>query len=169
MRSSCRQTWNSTPAYICRLRMSVWTAIHLLHILLSISRQAHSGEGLTIYLGRTHDIICLVAATLKYMVERSLSKGVLFQFEDGRALTRERFVTAVREALTTTGVDSSKYCGHSFRIGAATMAAERGVQDSLIRTMGRWKSSTYLLYICTPRDTICSVARTLLGGHRSVS
>ena len=122
-------------------------------------------RGVTIYLGRTRGTICPVVATLKYMVERDLSKGPLFRFENGRVLTRERFVTAVREALTTKGVDSSKYCGHSFRIGAATTAAKRGIQDSLIRTMGRWESSAYLLYIRTPRDAICSVAKTLLGGH----
>ena len=102
---------------------------------------------------------------LKYMVERGLSKGALFQFKDRRVLTRERFVTAIREALTTKGVDSSKYCDHSFCIGAAMRAAKRGVQNSLIRTMGRWESSAYLLYIHTLRDAICSVARTPLGGH----
>ena len=124
-------------------------------------------RGVTIYLGRTHSTICPVAATLKYMVERGLSKGPLFMFEDGRLLTRERFVSAVREALATTGVDTAKYCGHSFRIGAATTAAEQGIQDSLIRTMGRWESSAYLLYIRTPRDSICAVAKTLLGSKPS--
>ena len=120
-------------------------------------------RGVTIYLGRTRGTICLVVATLKYMVERDLSKGPLFRFENGRVLTRERFVTAVREALTTKGVDSSKYCGHSFHIGAAKTAVGLRIQDSLVRTMGRWESSAYLLYIWMPRDTICSVVRTLLG------
>lgn len=120
-------------------------------------------RGVTIYLGRTHSQICPVAATLKYVVKRGVSKGPLFIFADGRFLTRERFVAAVREALASSGVDSSKYCGHSFRIGAATTAAEQGIQDSLIRTLGRWQSSAYLLYIRTPRDAICAVAKTLIG------
>ena len=123
-------------------------------------------RGVTVYLGRTHSLICPVVAVLKYVVEKGFSKGPLFVFEDGRPLTRERFVTAVREALAAAGVDTAKYCGHSFRIGAATTAAERGIQDSLIRTMGRWESSAYLLYIRTPRDKICAVAKTLLGDHK---
>jgi len=78
---------------------------------------------------------------LKYVVEKGLSKGSLFVFEDERPLTCEQFVTAVRKVLATTGVDMSKYCGNIFRIGVATMAAEQGIQDSLIRTIGRWESS----------------------------
>ena len=125
-------------------------------------------QGVTIYLGRTHDQICPVAATLNYLVVRGTVKGPLFIFGDGRYLTRDRFVSAVREALQATGVDTSKYAGHSFHIGAAITAAEHGIQDSLIRTMGRWESSAYLLYIRTPKERICSVAKTLLGDRQAV-
>ena len=89
---------------------------------------------MTIYLGRTHGQICPVAAKLAYVVEKGFSKEPLFIFEDRRFLTCERFISAVRQALAATGVDSSKYCGHSFCIGAATMAAEQGVQDSPVFT-----------------------------------
>ena len=88
-------------------------------------------RGVTIYLGRTHNQICPVAATLRYMVERGLAEGPLFVFENGRLLTRERFVAAVRESLASAGVDTAKYSGHSFRIGAATTAAERGITPGL--------------------------------------
>ena len=33
---------------------------------------------------------------------------------------------------------SSCYSGHSFRIGAATAAAKLGVNDSMIKVLGRW-------------------------------
>ena len=71
-----------------------------------------------------------MAATLKYVVARGLSKGPLFVFKDGRLLTHEQFIAAVCEALTTSGVDASKYCGHSFRIGAATTNDLFGGEDS---------------------------------------
>ena len=60
---------------------------------------------------------------LRYLVERGTSSGPLFIFADGRFLTRQRFVLAVRSALARAGVDDAKYGGHSFRIGVATTAA----------------------------------------------
>ena len=75
-------------------------------------------------------------------------------FEDGQFLTRQRFVDAVREALERAGVDQTKYCGHSFRIGAATTAAARGVEDAMIKTLGRWESVAYLQYIKIPRQQL---------------
>ena len=48
-----------------------------------------------------------------------------------RMLTRQRFIAAVRRALVEAGIDPSRYAGHSFRVGAATTAALRGL---LIKT-----------------------------------
>ena len=136
------------------------TSPSYLAIRIKASKTDPFRQGVTIYVGRTNSRICPVAAVLSYLVKRGPTPGPLFMFDDGRYLTRDRFVRAVREALTATGVDALKYAGHSFRIGAATTAANCGVQDSLIRTMGRWESSAYMLYIRTPRDRICAVAAT---------
>ena len=44
--------------------------------------------------------------------------------------------------LTFCGLDPSRYKGYSFRIGAAH-AADRGMTDAQIRTLGRWKSNAF--------------------------
>ena len=75
-----------------------------------------------------------VSAVLGYMVGRGTQPGPFFRFTDGRFLTRDRFVEAIRRALTTMGHNCAHYSGHSFRIGAATTAARQGIQDTLIKT-----------------------------------
>ena len=48
------------------------------------------------------------------------------------------------------GLPHNEFGSHNFRIEAATAAAQAGVEDSVIRTMGRWNSSAFLVYIRTP-------------------
>lgn len=67
----------------------------------------------------------------------------------------------LREALTAAGFDASQYSGHSFRIGTATTAAAVGIEDSLIKTLGRWESSAYQLYVKVPRDRLAVVSKRL--------
>ena len=76
-----------------------------------------------------------MAAILAYLVIRWSDPGPFFRFKDGRGLTRARFVEAVRRALVAAGIEAQSYSGHSFRIGAATTAAAKGVPDSLIKTL----------------------------------
>ncbi len=67
----------------------------------------------------------------------------------------------MREALEEAGVDPGRYNGHSFRIGAATTAAARGLEDSTVRTLGRWKSLAYLEYIKIPREQLATYTARL--------
>ena len=86
-------------------------------------------KGVTVFLGRTGGGICPVAAVLSYMVVRDSSDGPFFKYSDGRYLTRTRFVEEMRQGLAQAGLQAGEYAGHSFRIGAATSAAERGLLD----------------------------------------
>jgi len=95
------------------------------------------------------------------MVLRGSGSGPLFYFQSGAPLTRSKFVAKLRVVLSEVGIECSKYSGHSFRIGAATTAAARGIQDSLIKTMGRWESIAYQLYIRMPQAQLLSVAKTM--------
>ena len=66
-------------------------------------------------------------------------------------MIKSAIVQKLRSALRGIGLNESDYAGHSFRIGAATTAAERGFEDSLIKTLGRWESEAYQLYIRLPQ------------------
>ena len=96
------------------------------------------------------------------MALRGPGEDPLFCFQNGNPLTRQRLVTTMWKVLQRVGIDCSKYLGHSFRIGAATAAA-KGIQDSLIKTMGRCESVAYQLYIRTPQAQLPSVSRALVA------
>ena len=138
----------------------------VLEVHVKASKTDPYRKGVHIYLGRASAELCPVAAVLDYMVRHGQQPGPFFVLESGQFLTRERFVKAMREALTSLGYNCSLYAGHSFRIGAATVAAQHGVQDSLIKTMGRWESAAYLHYIRMPKEVLRSVAATMTGGSR---
>ena len=74
---------------------------------------------------------------LSYLVLRGNSSGPLFIFDSGKYLTRQRLVDELRSALSKAGIESSNYSGHSFRIGAASTAAAKEFDDSLIKVLGK--------------------------------
>ena len=87
-----------------------------------------------------------------YLLVRGTEQDPVFPFQDGRLLTRQKFVEEVQKALQLAGIDQLKYCGHSFHIGAATTAAAKGMEDSVIKILGCWRSLAYLEYVRIPRD-----------------
>lgn len=145
------------------VRVDSTTTPQCIEIRIKSSKTDPFWMGVSTYLGRTNNELCQVAASLDYMVRRGTGAGPFFSFADGSYLTQDRFVRAVRSALDRIGIVSSNYAGHSFRIGAATTAAQRGIQDVLIKTLGRWESSAYTLYVKTPRETLCSVTGALVA------
>ena len=75
-----------------------------------------------------------------FLMQRVKAPGALLLFKDGRLLTCTRFVSALRLTLAESGIDPSLYAGHSFGVSAVTMTALWDLQDSLIKTLGRWNS-----------------------------
>ena len=73
---------------------------------------------------------------LSYLELRGGKPGSLFLFQNRKPLTRPRFIEAVRDALKKTRLDEEKYCSHSFRIGVATTAVSKGMEDCIIKTLG---------------------------------
>ena len=122
-------------------------------------------KGVTICLGRTGLELCPVAALIGYVARRGTNPGPLFRFENGQPLTRPALVREIRGALEAAGFDGSLYAGHSFRIGAATSAAAAGVEDSLIKILGRWQSSAYTEYVKVPQERLANLSARLAAGN----
>jgi hypothetical protein len=78
---------------------------------------------------------------------------------------RPRLVRELRAALRSEGIKASKYkyACQSFRIGAATMTAAVGVEDSLIKILGRWQSAAYSQYLRIQPDDLADVSARLVS------
>ena len=86
----------------------------------------------------------------KYLTLRGVRRGAIFVSEGGLPVLRSVFSSQLLRACHLCGLDPSRYKGHSFRIGAASYAADRGFSDAQIRMLGRWKSNAFLRYIRVP-------------------
>ena len=126
-------------------------------------------KGVATLIGRTNNDLCPVSASAAYITIRGSNEGPFFLLQYQAPLTREHFVKMTRDKLTAAGVDASHYSGHSSRIGAATMASAYEVEDSLIQTLGHWKSAAYLLYVRVPGRFIHTFSEINTGLQYSVS
>lgn len=133
----------------------------VLSINIKASKTDPYRQGVTIYLGASDQLLCPVKALLAYIAARGQVPGPLFHFKDGQPLTREKLVTNLRAALSVAGMDPKSYAGHSFRIGAATVAHLNGIDDSTIMTLGRWKSDAYLRYIRIPKEHLAKISSNI--------
>ncbi|XP_064652692.1 uncharacterized protein LOC135503184, partial [Lineus longissimus] len=90
---------------------------------------------------------CPVSTLTRFMAVRGPIAGPLFLSESGRPVIRREFDLILKTMLNFCGLDSSRFKGHSFRIGAASDAAMQGKSDAQIRLLGRWSSDAFRRYI----------------------
>ena len=105
-------------------------------VVLRRSKTDQFGRGVTVWIGETRDEVCPVRAVMEYTACCGTTAGPFFRLENGIPLTKSRFVQKVRDVLTRAGISHIGYLGHSFRIGAATAAAEARLEDSVIQVLG---------------------------------
>ena len=133
----------------------------MVKVRLKASKTDQARQGCTLVVGSTGDRLCPVAAVLGFMAVVGRRQGPLFQYASGKPLTQAGFVVEVKAALERGGVCSDGFSGHSFRIGAATAAAEAGVGDAVIQLLGRWKSDAYKGYVQPERVRLAGIPRRM--------
>ena len=131
---------------------------------LRVSKTDPFRRGITIHIFRNGSL-CPVMSMQKF-IQMRISQGAvglspLFVDFDNSVLTRDKFIRHMRHLLSRLGCNDSKYCGHSFRIGAATSAASAGIPDHMIQTLGRWTSSCYVRYIKTSHSDLCAAQKQM--------
>ncbi|CAH3161837.1 unnamed protein product, partial [Porites lobata] len=80
-------------------------------------------------IAKSNSTVCAVTALRDYLLQTNPSGATqpLFQFSDGRHLTRSSLTNNLRALLKVCGLDSTCYASHSFRIGAATTVGAAGL------------------------------------------
>ena len=90
---------------------------------------------------------CPVKAVLAFISVRGTTSGPLFCWPGRAPVKRSIFVEQLNRAPRFCNLDPTLYKAHSFRIGAATWAAAKGLSNAQIHQLGRWKSNAFLSYI----------------------
>lgn len=128
--------------------------IHSVNIVITRFKHNTNNRPFTIIIERQPDAqYCPVQCLISYLRLRGHRSGPLFAFANLDPVTITQFNCQLHRALAFCGLDTARYKSHSFRIGAACHAAERGFTDAQIRTLGRWKSDAFKDYIRPPSLT----------------
>ena len=114
-------------------------------------------KGCFIHIGVGRRPLCAVRAVMNYLALRRDAPGPLFLLQNGQPLSRNILTDWLRQIMASARVPGN-FSSHSFRIGAATVAARNGVPDHLIQSMGRWSSNAYQLYIRTPAEALAALS-----------
>ena len=91
--------------------------------------------------------VCPDSTVLAYLGLRGTSPGPMFCWPDASPISHTFFTKALSDALRYCNLDVEGYKSHSFRIGAASWAAAKGMSGAQIIAFGGWKSNAFLRYI----------------------
>ena len=132
-----------------------------LQLRIQTSKTDPFRKGSTIHLTPSGDPVLCPVAALRLFLEGHPGQGALFCFANGARLSKCRLTQLVKALAGRSGVDPARYASHSFRIGAATVAAAAGVPDWQIKALGRWLSGAYHAYIRVPDDQLLAIPALL--------
>lgn len=120
-------------------------------ITLRYSKTDQRGAGCRVRLGQAKNgSLCPMRTMRTYLYFCPTVQGSLFCHQDGTPITMFQFRALFYRALELLGLDRTRYGLHSFRIGAASMAAVIGLPARDIQRIGRWRSCAFKYYVRDP-------------------
>ena len=127
--------------HLARLDIS-FTSDGSLLLHLKASKTDPFQMGCSITLIPSGHSVCAVRAMHRYLAHQLPDNSTpLYFFSTGQFLTRDKVTSILGFQLQRLGFATESYASHSFRIGAATTAAEAGLLPWLIQTLGHWSSN----------------------------
>ncbi len=95
--------------------------------------------------------------------QSKLPSDPLFTDDSNHPVTRFWFQKHLKAVLHLSDTPAGNFSSHSFRIGAATTAAHKGLSQQQIQELGRWLSEAFKSYIRSDRSHIKEAHQTLIG------
>ena len=83
----------------------------------------------------------------------------------GKCITKDKVHTLIKQLMSSIGENPDHFGTHSLRIGGATSLFACGADPTVIRTMGRWSSDIYRLYVRTCFEKCCDWTKAAGSAH----
>ena len=119
----------------------------------------------------THNLGCPVRAMKEFLARDTHrpQHAPLFCIgkDEQQAFTREYVIQILQQRARAAGLEDSTLNGHIFRRGAATWAAEVGILDNEIQTLGWWWSDAYKAYIEYSQEEQISLSKCFQAQRRA--
>ena len=157
--SSSSSASSSSSSYDYRLLLvSNIKVISDSHFILTLraSKTDPYKMGADIHYFANHSTTCPLLAIKPLLAHQKESWLPLLALSDGKPLTTTLLIQSIRlliiqvEKTYKLGLDHNMFSGYSLRRGGATSLYEAGLSETTIKTMGRWRSYCFRLYIDTP-------------------
>ena len=107
----------------------------------------HVGQPIIVKVPPSGSKYCPVNIVIAYIKLRGQNPGPFFSHPSLLPIQSSYFSRIFERSLNWNRLSDHNFKPHSFRIGAATVAAMLGYSDSQIQAMGRWKSTAFKKYI----------------------
>ena len=125
------------------------------------SKRDQFRKGCEVRLATSGKSVCPFRSLRRHVLQCPNRDVPLFRFSYGAYLTRQAFSDLVKSLLPPS-CDKASYSSHSFRIGAATCAADKHTPAWLIKALGRWASNCFEEYIRIPSSTLDRIPSELV-------
>ncbi|XP_075199496.1 uncharacterized protein LOC142302317 [Anomaloglossus baeobatrachus] len=117
-------------------------------ILIRSSKTDQVGKGCRVVLfGVPGSAMCPVRCLREFGSVAGGANIPLLVHADGSSLSRFQFISIFKRCLERGGFSSADFGSHSFRTGAATEAARRGLSDEVVKRIRRWESARFKSYV----------------------
>ena len=137
-----------------------------MRVFIESSKTDQFSKGVSLFIGRASGncrALCPVQAMLWYKKLRGPGHGVLFRWQNGKAVSSTCFGRILKQLLCLVHLDTKLYSPHSLRSGGCTALAGK-VPTWKLKAIGRWRSSCVERYIRIPRRELTSYVREMTSG-----